>query len=349
MLKGTLHHEVHELHKKYGPVVRIAPNELSYIDAQAWKDIYLSRPGHTPIPKNPTWNKQASTGIFSLDENLHAQSRRALNPSFTAKSIDERSPLIEEYVNLMIAKLKEQIAVGSGRAVINIIDWFDFITFDLLGEFAFSESFDCVKSGKAHPWVSITLGFAKSLGLMASVNFFSPLDKLFEYIIPKDVLRKAEYHKELTNKKIQQRIEKSESAATSDYIGIITEFFSKKGVTMSADDLTNDMVAIVVAGSDTTSTTLSATMSFLLQEKNARVLHKLVGEIRSSFENEEQITVSSASKLEYLIAVIKEGLRLAPQASMGIPRTMPDKGDTICDQWVPGGVSVHLCKPAKEP
>lgn len=29
-----------KLHEKYGPVVRISPNELSYTDAQAWKDIY---------------------------------------------------------------------------------------------------------------------------------------------------------------------------------------------------------------------------------------------------------------------------------------------------------------------
>lgn len=27
------------LHEKYGPVIRFSPNELSYTDPQAWKDI----------------------------------------------------------------------------------------------------------------------------------------------------------------------------------------------------------------------------------------------------------------------------------------------------------------------
>lgn len=31
------------LHDIYGPVVRVAPNELSFITAEAWKDIYLIR------------------------------------------------------------------------------------------------------------------------------------------------------------------------------------------------------------------------------------------------------------------------------------------------------------------
>lgn len=31
-----------KLHKKYGPVLRIAPDELSYASAQAWQDIYGS-------------------------------------------------------------------------------------------------------------------------------------------------------------------------------------------------------------------------------------------------------------------------------------------------------------------
>ncbi|KAJ5908819.1 cytochrome P450 [Penicillium taxi] len=31
---------IKELHDQYGLVVRIAPNELSYIDPKAWNDIY---------------------------------------------------------------------------------------------------------------------------------------------------------------------------------------------------------------------------------------------------------------------------------------------------------------------
>jgi hypothetical protein len=38
--QGVLPYEVKSLHDKYGPVVRIAPEELSYNCAEAWQDIY---------------------------------------------------------------------------------------------------------------------------------------------------------------------------------------------------------------------------------------------------------------------------------------------------------------------
>jgi hypothetical protein len=48
------------MHLKYGPVVRIAPDELAYIDSEAWKDIYGQRPGKEEVPKDPPFYDNAS-------------------------------------------------------------------------------------------------------------------------------------------------------------------------------------------------------------------------------------------------------------------------------------------------
>ncbi|KAJ4286592.1 hypothetical protein N0V88_007954 [Collariella sp. IMI 366227] len=32
--------KVHAMHEKYGPVMRIGPNHLSYTDLRAWKDVF---------------------------------------------------------------------------------------------------------------------------------------------------------------------------------------------------------------------------------------------------------------------------------------------------------------------
>ncbi|PVH96206.1 hypothetical protein DM02DRAFT_505222, partial [Periconia macrospinosa] len=39
-LRGRLPFWIHHLHKTYGPVVRYAPNELSFISSDVVKDIY---------------------------------------------------------------------------------------------------------------------------------------------------------------------------------------------------------------------------------------------------------------------------------------------------------------------
>lgn len=42
--RGKLIYHIEDLHKRYGPVVRIAPNELSFTDPQAWEDIFIRQP-----------------------------------------------------------------------------------------------------------------------------------------------------------------------------------------------------------------------------------------------------------------------------------------------------------------
>ncbi|PMD42183.1 hypothetical protein L207DRAFT_377650, partial [Hyaloscypha variabilis F] len=38
--RSTWHTDILELHDKYGPVVRIAPNEVSFVDATALSAVY---------------------------------------------------------------------------------------------------------------------------------------------------------------------------------------------------------------------------------------------------------------------------------------------------------------------
>jgi len=69
--RGTLHYKIAELHEKYGPVVRIAPNELSYTSEDAWTDIYhTSRPQLKKDPAIGTVarNKKNYTGGDTLPE-----------------------------------------------------------------------------------------------------------------------------------------------------------------------------------------------------------------------------------------------------------------------------------------
>lgn len=46
---------MHQLHLKYGPILRLMPNELSFIDPEAWRDIYGHRQGHPQFHKDRTY------------------------------------------------------------------------------------------------------------------------------------------------------------------------------------------------------------------------------------------------------------------------------------------------------
>jgi cytochrome P450 len=86
---------------------------------------------------------------MSYNEDEHARFRRAFANSFSEKSLRDQAPVVESFVNLFIAQLK-------GRETADLAKWFNYLSFDLSGDLSFGESFDCLKNGKAHPWVEIS-------------------------------------------------------------------------------------------------------------------------------------------------------------------------------------------------
>jgi cytochrome P450 len=159
MQSGHLHHELHKMHQKYGPIVRIAPDELSYIDSCAINDIYGTHHGHASFIKNNVWAKQDESktpaSIVSWDEPTHLRNRRALTGAFTEHAVTEYAPILETLVGTMIGKFRERIDAANGRTTVNMVEWLNWLLFDISGALSFGESFDSVKNGSAHPWVSI--------------------------------------------------------------------------------------------------------------------------------------------------------------------------------------------------
>lgn len=338
--RGDIHRNLKHFHDKYGPVVRIAPNELSYADGAAWKDIYGNRPGHLPFPRNPTWfNKRASGdphSIMGYDEEAHARMRRAFANAFSEKSLRDQSPVIESYVDLFMSQLK---SLASGRQwkvkTVDLSKWVNFLTFDISGDLSFGESFDCLKTGKAHPWVEIISDFGKGLALIASVNQYRPLDKLLRYILPKKINQRQTDFREMSAAKARKRL-----ALDTDRPDFVTptKKYSDSKASLSDPEWAINMTIVVFAGSETSASALTAILRELVQ--NRGVLYRITEEIRSTFEKESDITIASTGNLEYLNAVVNEGLRLCPPVVIGVPRVVPEAGDTICSKWVPGGVRI---------
>lgn len=96
---------------------------------------------------------------------------------------------------------------------------------------------------------------------------------------------------------------------------------------------------LVVAGTDTTATTLSGLFFYLSHSPTA--LGKLVEEIRTTFETMEEIAIGGKlNQCKYLRAVIDETLRLAHPAPGELPREVLRGGAVIDGQPYPAGTVV---------
>ena len=338
LASGDLHTSVRQIHDQYGEVVRLAPDEVSFINAQAWQDI---RGHHTNFPRNPRWVRPQANGynsIVTANDADHSRYRKLLTHAFSEKALRDQEPILQFYVDLFISRLRE-IAASSGKriAVVDIVEWFNFTTFDIIGDLAFNESFHCLDESRYHPWVKTIFNHFKMAAVGASCRILPPLDKVLQMMLPKEMKRRRIEHFNLTKAKLHRRIAQGESASRKDFMSYVLKYNDEKG--MSVPEMEATFNLLIIAGSETTGTALSGITSLLL--KHPERLRKLTGEIRGSFADSSEMSIDKLSRLPYLGAVIEEGLRLCPPLAVEVPRVVPAGGASVCGHWLPANVSSH--------
>ncbi len=96
---------------------------------------------------------------------------------------------------------------------------------------------------------------------------------------------------------------------------------------------------IIVAGADTTSTTL--TQTFRMLAKQPEIVKRLRKELDARAEGGE-LTIEATRNLPYLNGVVNESLRLLHPIPMGVHAASPPSGLTICDTFIPGNVQIVI-------
>jgi len=108
-------------------------------------------------------------------------------------------------------------------------------------------------------------------------------------------------------------------------------------------ELNSNANLIIVAGADTTSSTLAQTLRALVKEP--RILSKLQSEIDalcSTLGQEKDMTIDSIRNLEYLNAVVNESLRLYNPIPSGVFATTYPQGVEVGSIHIPGDVQVNI-------
>ena len=130
-----------------GPVVRTAPNELSFNTAQSWRDIYDFRLGHKTFVKSEFYEggsfaDQCGSIVSERDPGAHGKMRKDLSHAFSQKSLSEQEFIIARAVDKFIEKIQKD-----ADEELDIVLWFNIVTFDIIGELAFGDSFDGIETG----------------------------------------------------------------------------------------------------------------------------------------------------------------------------------------------------------
>lgn len=339
LMKGTLPFHVADLHAQYGPVVRIAPNELAFTDPQAWKDIYTRKHGernelpHDMAFYNATGHPNRS--ILNSSRVEHDAIRKLLGPGFSDRAMKAQEPVINGYVSLLMRRLREHgTNSDTGMAVpLDMRDWIAYFTFDMIGTLAFGNDFGCLENSSYHPWIKLIIGALKDMARLHTLKALGVIKGVWYLMHTFNVGKKAVgMHVALVTEKTKQRIEMG--TGRDDFLdGLI-----KSG--LSFNQVMENGGLLIVAGSETTATLLTGALFLLCTNRHA--LEKLTKEVREQFTREDEITLSSVTKLSYMLAVLKEALRCYPPVAITSPRVTPPEGAQIAGHVLPGGVTVGV-------
>ncbi|KAK0629419.1 cytochrome P450 [Bombardia bombarda] len=329
------------LHDKYGHIVRVGPNRLSYTHPDAWRDIR----GHRKSGQGENGKEVDGFFFFSRHSMLaanredHSRARRALAHAFSAKAMQAQQDLIVGYVDLFITRLMELVSDkhdGNGTTV-DVVKWFNWTTFDIIGDLSFGAPFDCLQTSSYHPWVTTVFNSITQFGYLMAVQRHAPMLVTTLRTVTglgKPQQEQAKYAEELIKKRLEL------TTSRSDFVDALTTAKTEEGVTLTKTEIVQNMRLLVLAGSETTATALSATTYFIVTHPDVR--RNLARELYGCFNNESEMNLFSVQRLRYMLAVIEESLRCFPPVPAGHPRVMQRGGDMICGRFVPEGTSLDI-------
>lgn len=233
----------------------------------------------------------------------------------------------EERVVRYTDQLIEQIASQPGQPI-NASTWFNYYSFDVMGDLAFGNSFDMVKSGRTH---YLMHAFEKG---MLPVGVLSPLPWIIPVfasapILGADFAEFIRWCREHVDKRMKMEV----------HVPDITSWLFNDPKT-DQRWLSGDARLIVVAGSDTTAATM--TYAFYHLASDPTEVDKLRAELKTLVKPDAPFSARDVQHGAHLNGVIYETLRMHPPVPSGASRITPPEGIILDGVFVPGRTNVTV-------
>ncbi|KAM0335212.1 hypothetical protein ACHAQA_000254 [Verticillium albo-atrum] len=324
-----LFQEVRDLHAQYGDIVRIGPSELSIADPALFHHIHSNA---SPFVKGPWYNILHPVVSLQLvrDHKEHSRRRKTWDKGFGSKALRDYEPRVVKYTD----QLLDQIGKTEGKPL-NVSNWFNFYSFDVMGDLAFGKSFDMMKDGIVHYYMAAVHTSMLAVAAFSHLVWIFPLFKEVPGLNNDHLKFQAwlEQH-------VKQRRE-NKPEVPDVFSGILGDFEAlEKPSRQDVVNLVGDAHLIVVAGSDTTAASL--TCLFYNLALHPEVTAKLQADLDAYHSEHDQADHLSLSKLKYLQACIDESLRLYPPVPSGVQRMSPPQGQQIGNVFIPGNTVVQI-------
>lgn len=343
--KGKTHDEHINLHDKYGPIVRIQPNQLSFSSPEAARQVLSPGKGFHKTDFYWVFPPYGNPDIFTeIRENVHAQKKRYANVPYSLASFQALTPWIEKTIDVLCDKLD---LFASGSKVVDLGRYLQYAAFDSLGEVAFSTNFGFLDNGvDVNGSIELIDNVQLYDGIVGQIPFLdyllrrNPLWKYLPWVTPLD-----KNHITLTALgQLSARKNGTSIVDRRDLLSQLLEAHEKEPEKFSEMTVFAIAHGAIFAGSDSTSSTMTSFIWNVLDTPSAH--ERLVEEILSADAADELSEVvaweEAQTRLPYFQACLKEAMRINPAVGVPIYRKVPPTGADIDGVFVPGGTEIAV-------
>jgi cytochrome P450 len=271
----------HNFVRRYGSPVRIATNELVFADEKSWTDIYGQ--SSNPCLKSPFYDALTLTGernlLNAVHRPQHARIRRLLSHSFALQTILKSEGMIANRVDIFV----EHVLANAAKkgSVVDVYNSIHEHYLDIVSELCFGYSFECLREDGSQRFHDVD----NFLNVVPPKAFF-PGIKYLPVPWLQEGYRGLERLEDFSRSAVQdfaKTVEKDDSAVgkTNFLRNLVTAVDEETGSKLSTDEIVENAVIFLVAGSGTT----AVTTAYTLWEcgRTPEVHTKLVEEIRAAF------------------------------------------------------------------
>ncbi|KEY73162.1 hypothetical protein S7711_04128 [Stachybotrys chartarum IBT 7711] len=339
-MKGWQPSSLKAANEKYGPLIRVGPNDVVTSDPEVLRRINSVRSAYD---RGPWYDSMRFDGerdsIVSMRGAAHGILRYKMSMGYSGKENES----IEATMDLHVAKLirlieTKYISTSQDYRPMDFAQKMQYFALDVISDLAFSRAFGYLeKDADLHDYIKITRSYIPVMVIFANIPALARTmqSRIFRGLLPKDTDELGfGAFMGIVKKVVAERFAPQETSPL-DMLGS----FIRHGLTQ--EEASSEALVQVLAGSDTSATTLRIVLLNLLS--NPPIYLRLRKEIDDGIQAgniSSPITNAEARELPYLQAIIKEGLRIRPAASGAFFKAVPPGGDTIDGKFLPEGTQV---------
>ncbi|UPX20608.1 uncharacterized protein EKO05_0010836 [Ascochyta rabiei] len=334
-------HAFKEANDRYGPLVRVGPNEVITNDPNVLRKVMAVRSEYTRGNFHKAFKFDPTRdNLFSMrDEAAHTKLRAKMAAGYSGKENTSMEGVVDERVASFINLIEDKyLSTAKEFRPVDLGEKTSFFTMDVITDLAFGQPFGNLDTDSdVYDYLKIT---KSSLPIMTGLSDVPEVavilqSRIFRKLLPSEADKTGFGAFIGVAKRLVAERYSPNAESKFDMLGS----FKRHGLTQ--EEVAGEALLQIAAGLETTAANIRTVMLNVLT--NPSVYRKLQTEIDHGIASgriSSPITDAEARNMPYLQAIIKEGLRIMPPASGALFKQVPPAGDVIAGKFLPGGTQI---------